>query len=463
MQSTDIEWKLRNAVRSQSRWIVVHSSLFHLRIHPNKLSEFKWAFLKAIRTLSKEGYTFAFPSFTFSFTKSGIFHSRLPSEVGVLADWVLELQESRRTLHPIYSHVVMGNEIDLAFACSTKTCFGDNGIYELFCAQNATIMMLGCDWSYCTSFHMFEERYSVPYRYHKSFRSVDGTIETTMFVRSEHFRVKNDFSSWIRNVINDEKVARDDFIGGNLQSIDFSSLASQCQEDLSRDVYCYTKDPEILKYEISCKHRKDSSDELKVALLFESNYEPLVDALQKVTAELLPHIDMTIYANDYAQMAADIVSGKVADFRPDFCLLPSRLEDILHVSNLDFADLSSVNIVDQYIDLIKNLSTQVSRLLFVNLFSVHPTAINAGTISIDRSHITQKLDAINQYFIESLSALSNVCLIPVEGLDLNNQLDSRLWYLGRVPYAQAGFSKLAHHYSGLLAHELGFSTRLNCF
>ena len=460
MQAKAIEWKLRNAIRSNSRWIVIHSSLFHLRIQPEKLSTFKWQFLKAVRALTEDGYQIAFPSFTFSFTKTGVFHENLPSEVGVLSDWVLDLQDAKRTTHPIYSHVLIGNNIEGIFSSSIKTCFGDDGIYAFFEERNATIMMLGCDWSYCTPFHRFEEKFNVPYRYHKTFMSFDKTISTSMFVRDEKLTVKNDFSLWIQEANNERKIHRIEFYDGLLQSIDLDSMATLCCNALESDKFVYTKVPEILKYEVSCRDAMNSSDKLKIAILYESNYEPLVAAMADAFVRLMPHVGVSVYANDYGQMASDILTEKLNNVKPDFCFLPSRLEDILQTSNLELTDLSLESALDSYISLIKRVSAKVSRLVFINLFPVSVSSVSTGAIEQGGNHVTQRIGKFNQYLIDNVSDLNNVRLLPAESLKLEYFYDSRLWFLGRISYSPDGFCSLAENYSGLLAHELGFSTRL---
>ncbi len=35
--------------------------------------------------------------------------------------------------------------------------------------EDATLVMLGCGWKYCTQFHRYEEQAAVPYRYYKEF------------------------------------------------------------------------------------------------------------------------------------------------------------------------------------------------------------------------------------------------------------------------------------------------------
>ena len=101
MQAEQIQERIKQAICSDSRWIVMHSSLMHLGLDKASLPAFKWEFLKALRLLTAQGYKFAFPAFTFSFTKTGEYHGKLSSEVGVLADWVRVLLGAKRTHHPI--------------------------------------------------------------------------------------------------------------------------------------------------------------------------------------------------------------------------------------------------------------------------------------------------------------------------------------------------------------------------
>ena len=85
--------------------VVIHSSLAHFSF-TSQVS--KWDFLYVLRGLVQEGKTVLLPAFTFSFCRTGDFNAAKPSEVGVLADWALELPEFERTSHPIYSYAVAG-------------------------------------------------------------------------------------------------------------------------------------------------------------------------------------------------------------------------------------------------------------------------------------------------------------------------------------------------------------------
>ena len=465
MQAEQIQERIKQAICSDSRWIVMHSSLMHLGLDKTSLPAFKWEFLKALRLLTAQDYKFAFPAFTFSFTKTGEYHGKLPSEVGVLADWVRDLLGAKRTHHPIYSHVLLGDDIDMALECSTQTCFGEGSIYQFFEQHNATIIMLGCDWSYCTPFHYYEQQFSVPYRYDKQFNaSGDSTLFTQMFVRDEKLSVKNDFTQCLTSLKNDKKITSLPFAQGQIQSISFDDFAQQCKQDLTANILAFVRDQAVLAQQIANISNAGQQAELKVCVLAESNYEPLIASLEQAHIEVLPQYRIDLSINEYGQMANDILSGKVAEQSIDFCLLPSRLEDLLHLSDVQFSeDLSYSGIqvlVESYISLIKQLSTQVNRLVLVNLFSFGSCLLKQSALNDVADHITEIVPKLNQLMKESLKDCANVRLLPIESLALVQYQEARLWYLGKIPHSAAGFDVLANHYLGLLANECGVSTRL---
>ena len=466
MQAEQIQQRIKQAICSDSRWIVMHSSLMHLGLDKTSLPAFKWEFLKALRLLTAQGYKFAFPAFTFSFTRTGEYHGKLSSEVGVLADWVRDLLGAKRTHHPIYSHVLLGDDIDLTLECSTHTCFGEGSIYQFFEQHNATIIMLGCDWSYCTPFHYYEQQFSVPYRYDKQFNaSGNSALFTQMFVRDEKLSVKNDFTQCITSLKNDKKITSLPFSQGQIQSVSFDDFAQQCKQDLTANILAFVRDREVLAQQITNISNARQQAELKVCVLAESNYEPLIASLEQTCAEVLPQYRIDVSINAYAQMANDILSNKVAEQSIDFCLLPSRLEDLLHLSDVQFAEDVSFSgmriVVESYISLIKQLSTQVNRLVLVNLFSFSSCLLKQSALNSDTAdHIAEIVPKLNQLMKESLSGCSNVRLLPIESLALAQHQEARLWYLGKIPYVTTGFDVLARHYVGLLAHECGASTRL---
>ena len=151
---------VRSILPEQPNVVLFHSDLSNFRAE-NK--EFIWDLLFVISVLANEGWTILFPSFTFSFCSGDPYVlTGSPSETGVLADKVLEsLPFARRTADPIYSFVIVGNKL---IDFKPKTTLGEGSVFEWLEQLNANIVMLGCDWKYCTQFHRYEELENVQYR-----------------------------------------------------------------------------------------------------------------------------------------------------------------------------------------------------------------------------------------------------------------------------------------------------------
>ncbi|MCC8191372.1 MAG: AAC(3) family N-acetyltransferase [Planctomycetes bacterium] len=148
---------------------VIHSSLIHLA-PPSGLG--REGVLAALAALVADGWTLAFPAFTFSFCRGVPFHlAASPSESGVLADWALTgLPGARRSRHPVYSFVAVGPSAEAILAApAVTTSFGDDTPFAVFEAHDAVQVALGCGLNFFTQCHRYEQLASVPYRNFKTF------------------------------------------------------------------------------------------------------------------------------------------------------------------------------------------------------------------------------------------------------------------------------------------------------
>ena len=187
--------------------LVIHSSISGL-CPPVDFR--KWDAVRFIDELCKSGYTVLLPAFTFSFTRTRSFSTNSKSEVGILPDWVRELLPySRRTIDPIYSFVVAGNNADAILRLSANTCWGDGSVFEYIEQTNAKYVLMGCDWNSCTQIHRYEEMKRVPYRYFKEFHGIHhedaGKIRETssiMYVRDLEINAMYDFNRIERHFSN---------------------------------------------------------------------------------------------------------------------------------------------------------------------------------------------------------------------------------------------------------------------
>jgi aminoglycoside N3'-acetyltransferase len=272
--------------------VVVHSSLPNLGL--SRDSE-KWEFVAAIRTLSNLGHTIVVPSFTFSFCNGKSFHFRdSPSETGVLADWTSMVSGAVRTAHPIYSFVAVGPKTEQLMAATNESCFGDESALDIFERENATIVMLGCDWQFCTQFHRYEEIANVPYRYSKKFEGTGDfgagseNIVTKMFVRDLEIDPQMDFSSAISKLETSGKVRSATVGAGMVKSAQCEDIADICSGLLAEDPFSFVRNGALVSYRLRCREKTKSQPPLKLAVVGSENLDLLGrDVLRELKTEIL--------------------------------------------------------------------------------------------------------------------------------------------------------------------------------
>ncbi len=232
----------RAVLPSEPGIAVIHSSIADLAPPP----EFQKAdILSVLDRLIETGWTFALPAFTLSFCQGRPFHYRQsPSEVGLLADWLLEARgDAKRTPHPMYSFAVAGPAADEIAACRSTTTFGDDSPFAVFERKNATLVMLGCGWKYCTQYHRYEEEAKVPQRYFKEFAgradlgdgSGDREVSSTMFVRDLALNPQNDFTRAEARLRDEGLIATRPLLHGQIETVPLADFARVCRELLRDD------------------------------------------------------------------------------------------------------------------------------------------------------------------------------------------------------------------------------------
>jgi FkbH-like protein len=449
-----------NVLPSEPGWVVIHSSIIHLNISGD---DFKWEFLKIVKNLVERGYTLALPAFTFSFCSKGYFDPlKSKSEVSILADWAMELYDSTRTKHPIYSHVLIGPNAKEALEASTISCCGKESIYQFFERENATICMLGIGWHACTPFHYFEEQFQVPYRYYKDFVSKnDPQVKAKMYVRNLAIDPRNNFLPAVEALKKQGMIKTFEIGDGMIQSTSFNALSSICNEQLSKDIYCYVKKAKKVRNIIFETNESTSCENIKVVVLANNNFEPLENIFKEVFAELCPMRQLEFFLNSYDQMTSDIYSGKIYNLNPDYCFLPSRLEDIYKVSELEFADTTNLSFLDHYIEMIKKISGQIKRKAFIHLFPVL-TQSSTGSVLFEKNLcLYQFIQEANLKLIEATKDLKNIKLVSPEMMGIKSlNYDPRLWYLGRMPYLADVLQIFSEKYCGYILNDLGKTVRL---
>lgn len=454
----DIYKSLKLVIPENPCWVLIHSSLIYFDLQSGKA---KWSFLEAVSRLANEGYTLVFPSYTLSFTSTGKFSSaKTPSEVGVLSDWVYLLKNAIRTKHPIYSHVLIGPESGEAEKASVRTCFGKDSIFSIFGEKDATIVMFGCSWKYCTTFHYFEEKSNVPYRYLKTFKYCNSDDYTNMFVRDFQKKPKNDFKPAIEILNKKSLIKKFQLRSISLESCQFSDLFSISNELLSLDKFSFLTNARLVRKCINDEIQSQASS-INVSILGSSNLDLLVSRFKEQSKKSLPECQMNVFSSKFGQIYTDLAIGKLKSQAPDFCFLPNRLEDIYQVAGIDFIDFKNLEPLERYLEFIKRVAALTSRKVFVHEFFIGNEQVNGPIFIENLDNSVEFLRQANNFLRTQIADYDNTLLVSCEAMLVNSfKYDPRIWYLGRIPFSVEVSGKISDAYCSFIRNEMGRTARL---
>jgi FkbH-like protein len=458
----------RGVLEADPAIVVIHSSLADLVPSSNVD---RWDLLYGLDRLIEEGWTVALPAFTFSFCKGHQFHLlNSPSEVGVLADWMLTSQpDSLRTCHPIYSFVVAGPAAQHIRDCLSETTFGDDSPFGLFEHQNATLVMLGCGWKHATQFHRYEEKAKVSYRYFKEFTGpadfCDGIgvqdVSASMYVRQLSVAPVNDFSPAIARLRSEGLIKSKSLFRGHVESVRVADLARVSAQTLNDDPMAFVTEGRAVSYRQANLQQAETTPRLQVAVLGNSNVHLLNSALQQELSTLMPERRVEIYEVPYGQLLQSVIDPNSAlrRFHPHVSIFCDRIEDLLHLDLLNPPSAEVVSeSVEQYAALIATYHAANGGWIIIQRFGLNCRSIDEGG---DRKAAAM-IDQMNAFLKNKLGGLKQILWLDVATEAASSGVrifDFRLWHLGRMPYSEPFSRRLARRWAGMILASLGKTVR----
>jgi FkbH-like protein len=429
----------------------------------------RWDALAALESLVAEGWTICLPAFTFSFCGGKPFDLRSsPSEVGILADWAhADLRDARRTPHPIYSFVVAGPLAAEIEALRPETIFGAGSAFAFFERHAATLVMLGCDWTFCTPLHRYEELAAVPYRHYKDFAGVarlgdsEGAASARMFVRDLASGAQNDFSPVIDALRSRGAIATRALWRGQVEATSVSALAAVCQEQLAADPFAHVKDAAQLAYRLAKRRQKETATPLSIAILGHANVEQLRSAVDAQMEELLVGRLTRTHAVPFGQLAQEVLNPRSAlgGFEPEVSIFVDRLEDLIGAASIEgIAPDVIEERVAAYGDLIVRHAAAHKGLTIVFRF-----ALLAHPIGAAERQVRSCVEELNTLLAAKLATLDPLVFVDVgseAALFGGPVRDSRLWLMGRFPFSEPFSRHLARRCAGIVLAALGKTARL---
>jgi FkbH-like protein len=450
---------------SDSKLLVIHSALPSLGYQDKDL---KWVLLKAIKKLVRAGYTIAIPAFTFKFLETGRYDYRMQSETGLLADWMAELIGAIRTRSPIYSFVVVGNLARQLGDINGESLFSSESIFQFFEEENATYIMLGTRWEYCTQFHKYEEEVQAPYRYYKNFTgkakypSAEIDVSINMYVRDEKIDPVNDWSKIELSLRENRVITTSRLWGGVVEGASCSDIAKYSRLLLSKNKYSFVEKDYLVAYKCDLKAQKKTNPSIKIAVLGSVNLDLLIEKFESLVLELIPDRKCEFFKLPYGQDSIMIYENQsiLYKFNADYTFFCNRIEDFFDYPYQDFSNRNDIEgAVQEYLDKISKYRDINKGSIFINSLKIYKNFL-AGSTTID----DKKLDIkIAEKLMQGISLLKDTYLVDWESifkfLAREGPDDSRLWYVGRIPLTNEAAEKLAKHYISLILADSGRTAR----
>lgn len=246
----DIIDSLKAVGADKCKILLLHTGItFGLPAKELKRKEIAAILYDAITELGVE--TLVFPTFTFSFPNGedyDVLQSR--TRMGMVNEYARKLPEAVRTVDPLMSFCVIGEEKGLVNIKGTKSLGTGSFFDNLHNAEDVKIVFLGAYIEECfTYLHYVEEKLRVPYRYDMEFSGKvtdrDGIVKEVTYTLYVKYR---DVIPYTPPQFEDELIEQ-----GYLKKVSLGDSFVSCfsEEDayretelrLKKDVNCFLAEP----------------------------------------------------------------------------------------------------------------------------------------------------------------------------------------------------------------------------
>ncbi|CAM4136113.1 AAC(3) family N-acetyltransferase [Campylobacter armoricus] len=223
--------------------LCVHTELFNFGIPLLPRNEFLQTIIDCFfEVIGKEG-TLIMPTFTYSFCKNEVYDKlNSPTKMGALNEYFRKRGGVKRTNDPIFSFAIKGAKQDL-FLKDTKSCFGENCVYEILTQENGKLINFGDTLSF-TYFHYPEEYFGIYYRYNKIFKGLVIDENRQIYKKSINFYVRKENlypdTTKIKNfLISTQNYKNISFGGDNIFISNIKQIFNSTLESFKNHQYIY--------------------------------------------------------------------------------------------------------------------------------------------------------------------------------------------------------------------------------
>lgn len=201
--------------------------------------------------------TICVPTFTFSFCNKmdfDLYHSK--SKMGALNEYIRKLPSSIRSIDPLMSIALLGEDKDLAEGIGHESIGKDSTFYKLHFRDSVRFLFLGARLGDCfTYMHFMEKLLNVNYRYDREFKgqiTVGGKSYQdtfTLFVRYRNiFPGRGSFQ--YEDILNNRGIAKKHHLGnGFITTLDETSAFEVYEELINQDKYFFIDSSSVHDYD----------------------------------------------------------------------------------------------------------------------------------------------------------------------------------------------------------------------
>lgn len=468
VSSENIVRAIAEVIDPSDQLLIIHSSLPKL-LRGSDLS-LRSLFVGAVRELLRQGKTLMFPCFTFSYPGSKYFNSfSTKGETGQLSNWLLDLPEFSRTPNPIFSFVVAGPLMDEIMECDHSDAYGEHSPLAKMEVLGGRVCMLGAEWDYCSFLHRLEQEQKVPYRVFKEFRGVvdfgEGPEESSLsvFVRDQEIPSELNFAVVRESTRAKGLIRQARLFEGVIESISVRDLAEDCRQNLRKDPYYLLKQPRKVEAFVKNRRARKVNREIRIAVLSDSEVRILVSKFEEMLKSLIPNRSFKLYNNGFGTMYEEIYDSRsdLYSFRPNYTFFVNRIEDLVGAVHLEFVDEELLNkAVERYCDAVKHYKVRSHSSLALCKFA--PARSFFSRLS-EGMNMTAASERMESEVLGGMNLAEDVILNVDASFAVDvaaESFDSRLWYLGRIPFGNQFNNNLAKLFFGVVAGFVGSTIRV---
>ena len=181
------------------------------------------------------------PTYNYEFTKNKSFNVKTsPSEVGYFSNYLIKKNWRKRTLDPVFSHLIFGKIKKFHLQKINCEAFGNNSLFSYLKKNNFKIICFCCSTDTMTYIHYIEYLFKVNYRYIKNFNGVivNDRTRTKVTYKYNVGKKKYDYSlkeRKINNLIDQKNFIKSHFGRFECYSVSCNFLYSTLLKKMKND------------------------------------------------------------------------------------------------------------------------------------------------------------------------------------------------------------------------------------